>query len=206
MLNYYKVDLYPGCGVELKTGYYEADSPEDALVQASIQLPCCWQNFKDLKEEEILEFEERNDEFVFLDRSEYGEENGYLYIVNSRIEPANRYHRLHTKFGDIFIERQNPDFRDEEERYKIRDSKLGYLGFWYTDDVEGLGYDQFCEKIENAKTLIDLLNFVGVFFELITDDRNDVAKNLNIDPLDKYSIEHNEIVNIIGNTYIVVAE
>ena len=25
---YYKVNLYPGCGVELKTGYYEADSPE----------------------------------------------------------------------------------------------------------------------------------------------------------------------------------
>ena len=77
---YYKVNLYPGCGVELKTGYYEADSPE-----ASIQLPCYWRNYKDLKEDEILEFED-SPEFVYLDRSEYGEENGYLYFVNAQVK------------------------------------------------------------------------------------------------------------------------
>lgn len=82
----YRVGLYPGAGVELFTVEVEARDPEDALVQASIQIPCVFHAEDTAAEEGIVEELENDPQFVYLDRTEYGEDNGYLFITNAIIE------------------------------------------------------------------------------------------------------------------------
>lgn len=84
-MNDYLVSLYPGAGVELFSMKINARDPEDALVQASMELPCVFIDVDVAADEGIVEEYENDDSYVYLDRTEYGGGCGYLLIANAEV-------------------------------------------------------------------------------------------------------------------------
>ena len=89
MYRNYHVQLWPGYGYLLNPSVaVEARDEEEALVLASIKDPNAhYEECDGLKEEEYDELD-KDERFIYLDRSEYGYPNIFLCIENARIMEA----------------------------------------------------------------------------------------------------------------------
>ena len=84
----YKVCLYPGSGAELYSTEVEARDPEDALVQASMEIPCVFFTVERADAEGVTDELNEDPEYTYLDRTEYDGGCGYLYITNAVVLPV----------------------------------------------------------------------------------------------------------------------
>lgn len=82
----YSVSLYPGAGAELYSTEVEARDPEDALVQASFEIPCVFFTVERAQQEGMTEELENDPEYTYLDRTEYDGGCGYLYTTHAIIK------------------------------------------------------------------------------------------------------------------------
>lgn len=83
---YYQIKLWSGVGALLNAPVLiETDDLEEAFVLASIQDPrALYKNVNDLTSEEI-EALDKDDRYLYLDRSAQGKSNIYLFVAESRI-------------------------------------------------------------------------------------------------------------------------
>lgn len=82
----FKVELWSGAGYLMNPPVnVEARDEEEALVLASIEDPYCfYKEADDIPSDEIDEFDSA-DNYIYLDRTEYGHSNIYLLVENACI-------------------------------------------------------------------------------------------------------------------------
>lgn len=128
---------------------------------------------------------------------------------------------LETPYGKLYIEdleydRHKPSQREEEDRIKIFDSNENYLDYF---DVDSIIYDAHAKGIKPAellanykKIIIDcknpeeLFDVLGINYELITKNRQEVVNYFLSYSTENFDIENNEWINKIGDYYVVVSE
>lgn len=83
---YYQIKLWSGAGALLNAPVLvEADDLEEAFVLASIKDPhAFYKNVNDLISDEIEDLD-KDDQYLYLDRSAQGKSNIYLFIAESRV-------------------------------------------------------------------------------------------------------------------------
>lgn len=96
---YYQIKLWSGVGALLNQPVLvEAGDLEEAFVSASIQDPhAFYKNVNDLKPEEI-EALDKDDQYLYLDRSAQGKSNIYLFIAESRVHRLGECEKKDAKF------------------------------------------------------------------------------------------------------------
>lgn len=132
-----------------------------------------------------------------------------------RLRAMQNMHRIETKAGILYIER--PGEQEEEERIKIYDSDGKYLDYFSVESIEETAitneisfeeqYEEFIRMIAKCETSEEILDQLGINYYILETDKAEFVKKLidyNID--DDSDIDDNEYVNIIGNTYILIAE
>ena len=126
---------------------------------------------------------------------------------------------IETKFGTIYIEELNPT-REEEDRIKVFDSEKRYFDSieveFIMDRADVFGHTMeeelnlYVEKMKECETIEELVQYIGINYELITDDWEEAASYMRPFCIDEYNSEDelltNEWINKIGNYYIVVSE
>ena len=126
---------------------------------------------------------------------------------------------IETKFGTIYIEELNSE-REEAERIKIFDSEKRYIDYIETEfimdraDVFGDTTEEelnsYIRTMKECETIEELVQYIGINYELITDDWEEAASYMRPFCIDEYNSEDelltNEWINKIGNYYIVVSE
>ena len=112
---------------------------------------------------------------------------------------------INTKFGPLYVE--NFLDRSEPDRVKIYDSNKRYLEYVFSENFD---HEQFAEKLKTFTDIREMLYYIGVSFVFVTIDWKDVwwylRKPCQLEDETRESIEENEFVNKIGNTYIVISE
>lgn len=110
--------------------------------------------------------------------------------------------------AELYIDDFDVDKRDEEDRYKIYDSDKRYLEYvpykhiGTLDNGEDAYYFGVCYMLENECSLISLLNFLGVDYEMFDNRESVIREHMGL-PND-YNLLDNEYVNRIGKHYIVI--
>lgn len=133
--------------------------------------------------------------------------------------------KIETPFGILYIEEEND--REETHRIKIYDSEMRYFDYYSLDYLEeGVTIEEFVEEqakwLAERKKLDDLLEGLGIdsystseyWTDLLEDMYQGRAKLIDgkwINEADGSEITErvvmeNELVNKIGNTYILVCE
>ena len=121
---------------------------------------------------------------------------------------------IKTNYGTFYIEKIG--FQEEKERIKIYDSKQRYMDYFDMEDVEDVA-EIHCmspeeymadtiHKMKNLKSVEELMEYLCVSWECMSDDWKDIANYLspkNPEKTEKDLLE-NEWVNVIGDYYIVV--
>lgn len=133
------------------------------------------------------------------------------------LKETNHTIEIPTSFGTIYIEKWEPECREEEERIKLYDSDGKYLDYFSTESIyetgltKGIGpedyYLEICSDIGNLSSVEELADYLCLGYEIITKDTLDIALILidqNVD--DDSPLEENEWVNHIGEYWILIAE
>ena len=121
---------------------------------------------------------------------------------------------IKTNYGTFYIEKIG--FQEEKERIKIYDSKQRYMDYFDMEDVEDVA-EIYCmspeeymadtiHKIKNLKSVEELMEYLCISWECMSDDWKDVANYLSLENPEKTEKDllENEWVNVIGDYYIVV--
>lgn len=120
---------------------------------------------------------------------------------------------INKNFGHFYVEELNN--REEQDRIKIYDTEMKYLDYLpldLSDEGETIEqqYNRYIANIESSRTIGDLLSWFSLDYEFVgyKDETIEYLHNiLNWDlPNDEYNPLDNELVNRIGNTYIVVRD
>lgn len=133
--------------------------------------------------------------------------------------------KIETPFGILYIEEEND--REETHRIKIYDSEMRYFDYYSLDYLEeGVTIEEFVEEqakwLAERKKLDDLLEGLGIDSYSTSEDWTDLLEDMYqgraklidgkwINEADGSEITErvvmeNELVNKIGNTYILVCE
>ena len=140
---------------------------------------------------------------------------------------------LTTKFGTLYIEEPS-DYRADEDRYVIEDSKHRWFDYFSVESVEEgwANYDEFYNELkENFKTFEkpdDIIDYLGInaytisknWIDLLEDtygegeyfwDEDNEVYYTEMEDGSKITITEqtlldNEYVNIIGEWYILVCD
>lgn len=122
---------------------------------------------------------------------------------------------IETEAGSLYIEKIGE--QEEDERIKIYDSMGRYLDYFSVESIQETAevneisfeeqYEEFIRIIAKSKTVEEILDQLGINYYILETDKAEFVKKLvdyNID--DDSDIDDNEYINIIGNTYILIAE
>lgn len=123
--------------------------------------------------------------------------------------------KIHTKFGDVYIESLIAP--EEEERIKIFDSNEKYIDYFPFDylqdnaDQKGITLEEeYAHQVQRLRTAISIEELVARItedIEMISQNPFEIAKELDISFEDEkrilYKVESNEYVNQIGEYYIL---
>ena len=126
---------------------------------------------------------------------------------------------IETKFGAIYIEELNSE-REDVDKIKMFDSEKRYLDYIATEfimdrsDVFGDTIEEelnsYIGEMKECETIEELTQYIGINYELITDDWEETASYMKPFCIDEYNSEDelltNEWINKIGSYYIVVSE
>lgn len=126
---------------------------------------------------------------------------------------------IETKFGTIYIEELNSK-REDVDKIKMFDSEKRYLDYIATEfimdrsDVFGDTTEEelnsYIGEMKECETIEELVQYIGINYELITDDWEEAASYMKPFCIDEYNSEDelltNEWINKIGSHYIVVSE
>lgn len=126
-----------------------------------------------------------------------------------------RLRELHSGCGVLYIEKIGQ--QEEEERIKIYDSNLHYLDYFSVESIEETAkaddisfeeeYEKFISYLEKCQTVDDILDELGINWEIKSKDTKDIANVLvdyNTD--DDGPLDNNEYVAKIGEYYILLAD
>ena len=142
----------------------------------------------------------------------------WIIIIKNRtlFKIGSRYNFIGV-FIIIYIEKWEPECREEEERIKLYDSDGKYLDYFSTESIyetsltKGISpedyYLEICSDISNLSSVEELADYLYLAYEIITKDTLDIALILidqNVD--DDSPLEENEWVNHIGDYWILIAE
>lgn len=96
---YYQIKLWSGAGALLNAPVLvETDDLEEAFVLASIKDPYAfYKNVNDLTPKEIKALD-KDDQYLYLDRSAQGKSNIYLFIAESRTRRLGECEKKEAKF------------------------------------------------------------------------------------------------------------
>lgn len=121
---------------------------------------------------------------------------------------------IKTNYGTFYIEKIG--FQEEKERIKIYDSKQRYMDYFDMEDVEDVA-EIHCmspeeymadtiHKMKNLKSVEELMEYLCVSWECMSDDWKDIAKYICPEYPDKTEKDllENEWINVIGNMYISI--
>lgn len=121
---------------------------------------------------------------------------------------------IKTNYGTFYIEKIG--FQEEKERIKIYDSKQRYMDYFDMEDVEDVA-EIHCmspeeymadtiHKMKNLKSVEELMEYLCVSWECMSDDWKDIANYLSPENPEKTEKDlwENEWINVIGDYYIVV--
>ena len=121
---------------------------------------------------------------------------------------------IKTNYGTFYIEKIG--FQEEKERIKIYDSKQRYIDYFDMEDVEDVA-EIHCmspeeymadtiHKMKNLKSVEELMEYLCVSWECMSDDWKDIANYLSPENPEKTEKDlwENEWINVIGDYYIVV--
>lgn len=116
--------------------------------------------------------------------------------------------------GDFYIEEL--ENREEKDRVKLYDSNYNYLDYLPleryddTDPTFEEQYNGYIEMLESFKTVPELMEWLVSSWEFIGDKDQTIKylhEELNWDlPSEDYNPLDNELVNRIGDIYVVVSE
>lgn len=116
--------------------------------------------------------------------------------------------------GDFYIEEL--ENREEKDRVKLYDSNYNYLDYLPleryddTDPTFEEQYNGYIEILESFKTVPELMEWLVSSWEFIGDKDQTIKylhEELNWDlPSEDYNPLDNELVNRIGDIYVVVSE
>ena len=110
-----------------------------------------------------------------------------------------------TKLGILFVEEMTDE--REEGRIKIYDSDNRYLDYVPDEDLD---YDAFIEELQTIEDMREMLNHIGVSWHFFSLEWKDAAAYFRAPGVADYdspeSLLTNELVNRIGNAYIVINE
>lgn len=134
--------------------------------------------------------------------------------------------RITTKVGDLYIE--SVDDREETDRIKIYDSKLRYLDYLPTESVSPYEtLEQYCNKVirrlEECDTVEEVVKYLDLKIYLTDKDWTKLLddiyggeahkaedgkwyKGFDQKCLTERNVSDNDYVNIIGSTYVLLAE
>lgn len=148
---------------------------------------------------------------------EYLDDEDFLKEVEKRerLKAMQSLRKIETKAGNLYIEKIGE--QEENERIKIYDSTGRYLDYFSTESIEETAevneitfekqYEEFICMIAKCKTAEEILDQLGINYDILETDRAEFCKKfIEYVADDDSNIEDNEYVNIIGNTYILVSE
>ena len=121
---------------------------------------------------------------------------------------------IKTNYGTFYIEKIG--FQEEKERIKIYDSKQRYMDYFDMEDVEDVA-EIHCmspeeymadtiHKMKNLNNVEELMEYLCLSWECMSEDWTDVAKYICPEHPDKTEKDllENEWINVIGNMYISI--
>lgn len=121
---------------------------------------------------------------------------------------------IKTNYGTFYIEKIG--FQEEKERIKIYDSKQRYMDYFDMEDVEDVAeincmspeeyMADTIHRMKNLKSVEELMEYLCVSWECMSDDWKDIANYLSPENPEKTEKDlwENEWINVIGDYYIVV--
>ena len=140
---------------------------------------------------------------------------GYMDIYQDAIDTAISEHvkaykhfvRVDTKVGTFYADKFDESF----DKIRLYDSQCNYLDYWEPETIVDFANDEDCKPVEwwskALKTLesVDninwLLTYLGVECSFITKDKQELC-----DFMCDEDAENNDMVNKIGDYYIVVRD
>lgn len=121
---------------------------------------------------------------------------------------------IKTTYGTFYIEKIG--FQEENERIKIYDSKQRYFDYFTMESIEETAemnsvspeeyMSDIIHKMKILNNIEDLLDYLGIAWECMSDDWKNIANYLspeNPKKTEKDLLE-NEWINIVGDYYIAV--
>lgn len=133
------------------------------------------------------------------------------------LKETNHTIEIPTSFGIVYIEKWEPECREEEDRVKLYDSNGNYLDYFSTESFYetglsmGIGpedyYELICSEIGELSSVHEFMDYLGLNYEVISKNPQDITNVLvgqNVD--DDSPLEENEWVNHIGDYWILIAE
>lgn len=121
---------------------------------------------------------------------------------------------IKTTYGTFYIEKIG--FQEENERIKIYDSKQRYMDYFNMEHVEDVAeincispeeyMADTIHKMKNLNNVEELMEYLCLSWECMSEDWTDVAKYICPEHPDKTEKDllENEWINVIGNMYISI--
>lgn len=121
---------------------------------------------------------------------------------------------IKTNYGTFYIEKIG--FQEENERIKIYDSKQRYMDCFNMEHVEDVAeinrispeeyMADTIHKMKNLKSVEELMEYLCISWECMSDDWKDIADYLSPENPEKTEKDllKDEWINVIGDYYIVV--
>ena len=121
---------------------------------------------------------------------------------------------IRTNYGTFYIEKIG--FQEENERIKIYDSKQRYMDYFNIEHVEDVAeincmspeeyMADTIHKMKNLNNVEELMEYLCISWECMSEDWTDVAKYICSEHPDKTEKDllKNEWINVIGNIYISI--
>ena len=127
--------------------------------------------------------------------------------VNEYMTEHKHFIRVNTAVGTFYADR----FDDSFDKIRLYDSQCNYLDYWEPETIVGFAEDENCtpyewwnktlKALESVDNINWLLMYLGVECSLVTKDKQELC-----DFMCDEDAENNDMVNKIGDYYIVVRD
>lgn len=127
--------------------------------------------------------------------------------INRYVDDKKHLKQVNTKVGTFYADRYDAGFN----KIRLYDSNGRYLDYWEPEIIVGHAEDANCNPVtwwcntlnslESVDNIHWLLHYLGVAVDFVTTDKQELCDHLGDD-----DAPNNDMVNIIGEYYIVVRD